>query len=125
MERYLNSIDCPLLFASLGSWEDTWVVFQQAILNRIDILMPAKKVRVFSTDSPWMTPRHKNLIRKMSKCLHQLLYEFYTVFKHSKILVNRERKTCGERYYESSIQHLKDEHPKRWWDEMQRLSGAN
>ena len=22
MERYLNSIDCPLLFASLGSWED-------------------------------------------------------------------------------------------------------
>ena len=43
-----------------------------------------------------------------------------TVFKHYKILVNREKKTCGERYYESRIKHLKDEHPKRWWDEMRR-----
>ena len=48
-----------------------------------------------------------------------------TVFKHYKILVNREQKTCGERYYESRIRHLKDEHPKRWWHEMKRLSGAN
>ena len=79
MERYVNSIDCPLLFASLGRWEDKWVVFQQAILDRIDILMSAKKVRVFSTDAPWMTPRIKNLIRKISKCLHQLRYEFYCV----------------------------------------------
>ena len=46
------------------------------------------------------------------------------VFKHYKNLVNRERKTCGERYYESRIQYLNDEHPKRWWDEMKRLSGA-
>ena len=29
MERYENSIDCPLLFASLGSWEDKWAVFSK------------------------------------------------------------------------------------------------
>ena len=46
MERYVNSIDCPLLFASLGSWEDKWAVFQQAIFTGIDILMSARKVRV-------------------------------------------------------------------------------
>ena len=79
MEKYLNSIDCPLLFASLGSWEDKWAVFQQAILTGIDIFMSAKKVRVCSAHAPWMTPRLKNLIRKISKCLYQLRYEFYCV----------------------------------------------
>ena len=43
----------------------------------------------------------------------------------TKFIVNLERKTCGERYYESRINLLKDEHSKRWWDEMKRLSGAN
>ena len=49
---------------------------------------------------------------------------YSTVFKYLKKLVNRERKTCRERYYESRIQHLKDEHLKRWWDEMKHLSGT-
>ena len=35
-----------------------------------------------------------------------------TVFKYYKKLVNRERKTCNERYYESRIQHLKNKHKK-------------
>ena len=47
-----------------------------------------------------------------------------TVFKYYKKLVNRERKTCNERYYESRIQHLKNKHLKRWWEEMKHLSGA-
>ena len=35
-----------------------------------------------------------------------------TVFKYYNNLVNRERKTCRERYYKSRIQHLKDKHLK-------------
>ena len=49
---------------------------------------------------------------------------YSTVFKYYRNLVNRERKTCRERYYEFRIQHLKDKHLKRWWEEMKRLSGA-
>ena len=47
-----------------------------------------------------------------------------TVFKYYKNLVNREGKTCRERYYESRMQHLKAKHLERWWAEMKRLSGA-
>ena len=36
--------------------------------------------------------------------------------------MNRERKTCRAKYYESRIQHLKGENPKKWWDEVKRLS---
>ena len=37
MKRYRNSIDWPLLLASLGSCEDKWAVFRQDILTRINI----------------------------------------------------------------------------------------
>ena len=32
-------------------------------------------------------------------------------------------KSVGGKYYESKIQHLKGENPKRWWDETKRLCG--
>ena len=32
-------------------------------------------------------------------------------------------KSVGGKYYESKIQHLKGENPKRWWDETKRLYG--
>ena len=31
---------------------------------------------------------------------------------------------CRGRYYESKVQQLKGENPRRWWDEVKRLSGA-
>lgn len=123
MGRYLDSIDWPLLFAPLESWEDKWAVLEQIILSGIDILMPAKQMRVCSPDAPWMTRTLKNLIRKRQKAFTTHPANS-TVFKYYRNLVNRERKACRGRYYESKIQHLKGEHPKRWWDEVKRLSGA-
>ena len=45
-------------------------------------------------------------------------------FKYLRNLVNRERKACRARYYESKVQQLKGKNPKKWWDEVKRLSGA-
>ena len=45
-------------------------------------------------------------------------------FKYLRNLVNRERKACRARYYESKIQQLKGKNLKKWWDEVKRLSGA-
>ena len=43
-------------------------------------------------------------------------------FKYYRNLVNRERKICRAEYYKSKIQHLKGQHPKKWWSEVKRLS---
>ena len=47
-----------------------------------------------------------------------------TQFKYFRNLVNRERKACRARHYESNVHKLKGEKPKKWWDEVKRLSGA-
>ena len=39
--------------------------------------------------------------------------------------VNRERRACREKYYESKVEHLKDCKPALWWKEVKKLSGMS
>ena len=43
-------------------------------------------------------------------------------FKYYRNLVNRERKICRAKCYKSKNQHLKRQHPRKWWSEVKRLS---
>ena len=46
------------------------------------------------------------------------------LFRHFRNVVNMERKACRGWYYKSKVQQLKGDNPRRWWDEVKRLSGA-
>ena len=70
-----------------------------------------------------MTQRVKALILKRQKAFTMHGLES-SQFKYLRNLVNRERKACRARYYESKVQQLKGKNPKKWWDEVKRLSSA-
>ena len=70
-----------------------------------------------------MTQRVKALILKRQKAF-TIHGPESTQFKYFRNLVNRERKACRARYYESKVQQLKGENPNKWWDEVKLLSGA-
>ena len=85
--------------------------------------MPIKKIRMNTRDVPWMTQHLKDLIRKRQQAFHKkgaasVQYKFY------RNQVNRERKICRAKFYESRVAHMKKEDPKAWWREMKRLSGG-
>ena len=84
--------------------------------------MPIKQIRIHPDDAPWMNQRLKSFIQK-----RQEAFNIYGVnsnqFKQYRNLVNRERKTCRAKYYESKIQQFKGVTPRKWWQEVQRLSG--
>ena len=98
-------------------------VFQEVIQTGLDTIMPLKKVRFNIKDPPWMNPELKSLILKRQSPFHQpgtnsVSFRFY------RNLVNRTRKRCKSKFYESRIQHLKNENPRRWWAEVKRLNGS-
>ena len=123
MGRYLNLFDWQLLFAPLISCEEMWNMFSEVVRTGLDILMPEKKYRVCAADPPWMTQSLKSLILKRQKAFNTQGPDS-VLFRHFRNVVNRERKVCRGRYYESKVQQLKGENPRRWWDEVKRLSGA-
>ena len=123
MGRYLCSLDWPSLFSSFVSCDDLLCVFENLIHTGLDLLMPIKKIRMNTHDVPWMTQHLKDLIRKRQQAFHKkgaasVQYTFY------RNQVNRERKICRAKFYESRVAHMKKEEPKAWWREMKRLSGG-
>ena len=120
--RYLTQINWPLLFTPLVSCEENWQVFQDIIHSGLDTIMPAKPVKICTADVPWMTESLKSLIMKRQRAFSAYGPDSVQ-FKYFRNLVNRQRKICRGKYYESKIQHLKGEKPKRWWDETKRLCG--
>ena len=123
LERYLSAIDWPPLLSSLYCCEDMLNVIYKALRTGLDLLMPIKKVRVNTSDVPWMTQHLKSLILKRQKAFHEhvikaVQYKFY----HNA--VNSERKSCKAVFYETKVQSMKEENPKAWWGEVKRFSTA-
>ena len=124
MGRYLNLFDWQLLFTPLTNCEEMWNSFSEVVCTGgIDILMPENEYRGCTADPPWMTRRLKSLILKRQKAFNTHGPDS-VLFRHFRNVVNRERKVCRDRYYESKVQQLKGENPRRWWEELKRLSGA-
>ena len=69
--RYLSAIDWPPLFSSLDCFEDMLNAFYKALRTGLDLLMPVKKVRVNTSDVPWMTKHLKSLTLKRQKAFHE------------------------------------------------------
>ena len=84
--------------------------------------MPEKQIRIHPTDAPWMAQKLKSLILSRQKAFH-MHGVFSRQFKYYRNRVNRERKVCRARYYESHIKQLKGEAPRKWWSVVTQLSG--
>ena len=122
MGRYLAAIDWSSLFASLDTCEDMWNVFHAVVQSGLDILMPIKQIRIHPDDAPWMNQGLKSFIQKRQEAFN--IHGVNSIqFKQYRNLVNRERKTCRAKYYQSKIQQFKGVTPRKWWQEVKRLSG--
>jgi hypothetical protein len=84
--------------------------------------MPKRQIRVCKADAPWINHKLKSLIVKKQQAFITNNWENSNLFKYYRYLVNRERKICRAKYYESKIQKLKGKHPRKWWSEVKRLS---
>jgi hypothetical protein len=48
-----------------------------------------------------------------------------TLFKSLRNEVNRERKSCREKFYSSKVEYLKTCSVAKWWKEAKKLSGIS
>ena len=82
--------------------------------------MPERTRIIHRNDVPWMTNHLKERIVKRQAAWaqgNQTLSKFY------RNRVNSYRKRCRQIYYNSKIRLLKNSKPKRWWNEVKRISG--
>ena len=65
--RYFGTMDWQTLFSSANCCQDMLDILHNVIHTGLNILMPVRKVRVNTSDVPWMTPHLKSLILKRQR----------------------------------------------------------
>jgi hypothetical protein len=66
---------------------------------------------------------------KLKKLIHQRQIAFHKnknnlSYKFYRNAVNKERKRCKAAYYASKVKDLKGVNQRKWWDEINKLSGS-
>ena len=105
---------------TLASCEDKLCAVVNFVKTGMDIIMPLKPVKPHVNDAPWITAELKELIKARSKAFARGDTEKFRRLRND---VNRERKLCRKRYYNSKVDNLKNTKPSRWWYEVKKIAG--
>lgn len=80
-----------------------------------DFLLPLKSKTIHPNEPAWVTQKLKRLVSIRQKALARGDHAEYRVLRNR---VNRERKSCRAKFYESKVEHLKESKPATWWSEV-------
>ena len=83
-------------------------MFETIVKTGMDILAPKKAKAIHSNEPPWMNSKLKQLIAKRQRALAEGDLDKNRNLRNR---VNRERKLCRARFYESTVEHLKESKP--------------
>ena len=81
-------------------------ILHNVIHTGLNILMPVRRVRVNTSDVPWMTPHLKSLILKRQRAFREHGAESSS-FKFHRKVVNREKKSCKASFYKVKVEHTR------------------
>ena len=96
--------------------------FQSIIQHGLDSVLPLRSKTIHSRDPPWVNLAVKDIIRRRQRALAE---NNQPMFRFLRNRVNRERKFCRQRYYDSKVSQLKECKPSAWWKEVKKLSGMS
>ena len=97
-------------------------MLETIVKTGMDILAPKKAKTIHSNEPPRINSKLKQLIAKRQRALAEGDLDQYRDLRNR---VNRERKLCRARFYESTVEQLKESKPATWWREVKKLSGMS
>ncbi|XP_048578039.1 uncharacterized protein LOC125559895 [Nematostella vectensis] len=111
--------DCVL---NLSSVNEKVHSFYEIFCKAIEIFLLARRVRVCSSDKPWVSSRLKSLVSRRQSAF-KALGKDSAIFKMFRNKVQKEARNCKRSYFNSKVSSLKDTNVSKWWAEAKALSG--
>ena len=115
MRTYLQEVDAHTLVGNAHGCAEKVNTFQSIIQHGLDSVLPLRSKTIHSRDPPWVNPALKDLIRRRQRALAE---NNQPMFRFLRNRVNRERKFCRQRYYDSKVSQLKECKPSAWWKDV-------
>ena len=112
MRTYLDEVDLGRLVGCKESCEEKTLALETIIKTGLDFVLPLKSKTIIANELPWISKQLKSLIHERQIALAGGDKDCFRLLRNR---VNRLRKSCRAKYYESKVEHLRDCEPRRWW----------
>ena len=94
--------------------------FQKQMLSKIEEFFPIRERKVANDDQPFMTEKLKHLKRK--KCRIYRKQRKSEEWKRLEEIYRREIKRAKNNFYRNKIKNLRRSNPKKWHQELKKIS---
>jgi hypothetical protein len=98
------------------------MMLENTVSTGMNSLLPMKRKTIIANEPPWVNENLKKMIRARQEALS---LGDVTTSRLLRKRVNRERKPCRAKYYETRVKQLKECDPSGWWKEIKKLSGMS
>ena len=122
IRSYLEAVDIQSLIVNQISSEGKNAMLEKIVSTGMNTLLPMKSKSIITNEPPWLNKSLKKMILARQEALSR---GDTTTFRSLRNRVNRERKSCRSKYYDSRVKQLKESDPSGWWKEIKKLSGMS
>jgi hypothetical protein len=122
LRSYLEAVDVNAHTNTVNSCAEKVTILESIVQVGMDNVLPLRSKTIYPGEPPWVNSTLKDLIRRRQRALKQGNYPLFRLLRNR---VNRERKACRAKYYDTKVAHLKDCNPSSWWSEVKKLSGLS
>ncbi|KAI8486752.1 hypothetical protein Bbelb_355000 [Branchiostoma belcheri] len=124
--KYIMRRQCnPEAMRRLGLYESAESSGKVAVLTSmlegiLDKSVPVKRVKITTTDKPWMSVKIKELLEERQQAFRDGNTTLYSKLKNA---VANMIKKAKRRYYQREVAHLKQSNPGQWFKTIKTLMG--
>ena len=122
LRSYLEAVDVNAHTNTVNFCAEKVAILESIVQVGLDYVLPLRSKTIYPGEPPWVNSTLKDLIRRRQRALMQGNLPLFRLLRNR---VNRERKTCRAKYYDTKVAHLKDCNPSSWWSEVKKLSGLS
>ena len=116
----LLKVDWTTLY-SMPSCEDQLLHFQATIIMLLNTHMPLTTTKKCCTDRPWITARFKELLAQRQRAHKRCDMDEYRRLRNKANIVNKSLRSA---YYRDTVENLKSNDTKKWWNGVKQLTGS-
>ena len=102
--------------------EEKFQAFMSNLHQAVDLYLPWRTTKVHDSDRPWITKKLKLLIHKRQNAFTRF-GKHSTIYKQLRNKVQSEIRLAKQHYYKHKVSDLEQANAKKWWEQIEILSG--
>ena len=104
----------------MNSCNDQFQYFSSVVNDIIEKYLPLKRMKVDSSDKPWISPEIKDLIPKRQAAWNSGNMDAFRLYRNK---INALCKSARSRYYNDNVANSLQSNPHKWWSTVKKIAG--